>query len=143
MTTPTTRPRNRKATWQGSKWIRPERRLALYLRDGLACAYCGCGIEGGAQLSLDHLKPYSRGGGNESANLVTACTRCNSARGNRSVAAFARAVAEYLNEPDSASEIVARVRRFARRLPDVAGAREILTRRGTLTAAIRSAAKSR
>ena len=29
----------------GSKWIRPEKRMAIYLRDGLACVYCGEGVE--------------------------------------------------------------------------------------------------
>ena len=61
----------RKANWQGMNWIRQEKRLAIYLRDGMSCAYCGASVEGGAQLSLDHVKPHSRGGSNAAANLVT------------------------------------------------------------------------
>ena len=67
---------------QGSKWIRPEKRLAIYLRDGLACAYCGAKAEDGKPLSLDHLLPCSKGGGNHEGNLVTCCLKCNSRRGN-------------------------------------------------------------
>jgi len=38
---------------QGMNWIRKEKRLAIYLRDGLACGYCGQSIEDGAKLTLD------------------------------------------------------------------------------------------
>lgn len=31
----------RKADWQGMNWIRQDKRLAIYLRDGLACVWCG------------------------------------------------------------------------------------------------------
>ena len=35
----------------GRNWIRPEKRRALYLRDGLACVYCGDSLEDGARLT--------------------------------------------------------------------------------------------
>ena len=113
---------------QGMNWIRREKRLAIYLRDGLACAYCGEGIEDGAQLTLDHLRPNSKGGSNEPANLVTACRRCNTHRGVRPVRSFCRAVAEYTGR--SASEIERTVRRLTRRTIDVSAAREMIARRG-------------
>ena len=72
--------------WQGGKWIRNDRRLAIYLRDGLACVYCGQSVEeDGIVMTLDHLKPRSKGGKNEPTNLITACKTCNSSRGNRAV----------------------------------------------------------
>lgn len=73
---------NRRAPrkWQGMNWIRQEKRLAIYLRDGMACAYCGATIEGGATLSLDHLTPHVAGGSNHESNLITCCTLCNSQR---------------------------------------------------------------
>ena len=68
---------------QGSKWIRPEKRLAIYLRDGCACAYCGATVESANKpLSLDHLIPCSKGGGNHEGNLITCCLKCNSRRGD-------------------------------------------------------------
>jgi 5-methylcytosine-specific restriction endonuclease McrA len=90
---------DRKENWQGMNWCRQSTRLAIYLRDGLSCAYCGASVEDGAQLSLDHLTPVSKSEkpDNRPVNLVTACTRCNSARGNRPVAEFCKAVAEYLD----------------------------------------------
>lgn len=62
---------------QGHNWIRPEKRLAIYRRDGLACVYCR---RSGLALTLDHLTPRSQGGTNDATNLVTACVRCNSRR---------------------------------------------------------------
>jgi 5-methylcytosine-specific restriction endonuclease McrA len=68
----------------GSKWIRPVKRLAIYIRDGFACAYCGRDLRGAAkdQVTLDHLRCRVNGGSNEASNLVTACLRCNSQRGD-------------------------------------------------------------
>jgi 5-methylcytosine-specific restriction endonuclease McrA len=117
----------RQATWQGGKWITPKRRLAIYLRDGMACCYCGAKVEDGAQLSLDHLTPDSKGGGNESTNLVTCCKKCNSSRGNRPVATFAKAVAEYLNT--DAAAILRHVRNCSRRALPLDEAAELISRR--------------
>ena len=115
--------------WNGSKWIRPEKRLAIHLRDGLACVYCGATVEDGAILTLDHLRPRSRGGDNQAANLVTACKRCNSSRGNRTVAAFCRAVATYLDHGVTAEGIRRHVENCRRRKLDIRRAKEIIARR--------------
>jgi len=85
----------RQKSWSGMNWIRQEKRLAIYLRDGLACVYCGAALETGAQFSLDHLTPHSQGGNNQPTNLVTCCSRCNSSRRNRPIAEFAQATAGY------------------------------------------------
>lgn len=78
----------RKDSWQGSKWIRQDKRLAIMMRDGLHCLVCGKGVENGASLTLDHITPASvcsvpKNGQN---NLYTCCKLCNSSRGNRSLA---------------------------------------------------------
>ena len=112
-------------------WIRQDKRLAIYLRDGMACAYCGDSVENGARLSLDHLKPYSKGGNNHETNLVTCCTRCNSARGNRSVRAFCRSIAEYLDHDVEAKEIERHVRNASRRALPRDEAKEMIARRGS------------
>lgn len=59
---------------QFGNWIDPEERQRIYARDGYACRYCGS-VE---NLSLDHVKPVSRGGGDQPSNLVTCCRSCNS-----------------------------------------------------------------
>jgi len=66
----------------GSRWIRPEKRLAIYIRDGFQCAYCGRALKNApaAEVTLDHLVPRVAGGGNEATNLIIACRACNSSR---------------------------------------------------------------
>ena len=39
--------------------ISKPKRVALYLRDGLGCVYCGESVEDGANLTLDYLRPDS------------------------------------------------------------------------------------
>lgn len=48
-------------------------------RDGHSCQYCGSG----SQLTVDHVRPKSRGGRDTWENLVAACVRCNNRKGNR------------------------------------------------------------
>ena len=127
----------RKETWKGMNWIRQEKRLAIYLRDGLACAYCGSSVEEGVQLTLDHVKPHSKGGSNEATNLVTACSRCNSSRGDRPVATFARAVAGYLNHGVTANEIVRHIRNCTRRSLPRDEAKKMIARRGSAARVLR------
>jgi 5-methylcytosine-specific restriction endonuclease McrA len=79
----------RKEGWQGMNWIRQSSRLAIYLRDGMKCGYCAAGVEDGAQLTLDHLRPWSKGGSNAATNLITCCKQCNSSRGNKLLTDFA------------------------------------------------------
>lgn len=48
-------------------------------RDNYSCQYCGAV----KNLTLDHLLPRSRGGETNWQNLVTACMRCNTRKGDR------------------------------------------------------------
>ena len=134
--TTTEQPAIRKVKDQGMNWCRPSTRLAIYLRDGLACVYCGATVEDGVKLTLDHLQAYSNGGSNLASNLVTACGRCNSSRGNRPVASFCRAVAAYLNHGADPRVILAHVRSCARRTLPRDEARTLLSRRGTVAASL-------
>ena len=96
----------------GAKWIRRERRLAIYMRDGFACLYCGYGIDQGVTLCLDHFKPRSKGGSNHSSNLITSCMECNNRRQDRPVATFVRTLAEQ----EWYGDIEAEIRCVARRI---------------------------
>lgn len=102
---------------QGSKWIRPVKRLAIYLRDGLSCVYCGVGIEqdDSIRLSLDHITPRIKGGSNNESNLVTCCGRCNSSRGARTFRDFAVAAASYIDGGRTPEVIVATIERNRKR----------------------------
>ena len=75
---------------QGSKWIRADKRLAIYLRDRFTCIYCLRDLHGAEpfDVTLDHLKPCSKNGGNSEANLITACRSCNSSRQDKPLNRF-------------------------------------------------------
>jgi 5-methylcytosine-specific restriction endonuclease McrA len=45
----------------------------IFRRDGMRCLYCNSE----KNLTLDHVIPKSRGGGNTWENLATCCSRCN------------------------------------------------------------------
>jgi len=57
-------------------------RKNILMRDGYQCLYCGRKFPGG-ELELEHIIPKSRGGKAEWSNLVCACRRCNSRKGDR------------------------------------------------------------
>lgn len=117
-------------------WIRKEKRLAIYLRDGLACCYCGNGLEEDAKLTLDHLKAHSKGGSNEPTNLITCCCKCNSSRGNRSWKGFASKVAGYINHGVTPADIIGHISRTTKRGVDVKAAIALIARRGGFTNAL-------
>lgn len=54
-------------------------------RDQNQCQYCGT-IFKADKLTLDHVIPKSRGGGNTWTNLVTACKKCNQRKGSKTPA---------------------------------------------------------
>jgi len=124
--------------WQGMNWCRQEKRLAIYLRDGLACAYCAAGVEQGEALSLDHIICHTDGGTNHESNLVTCCGRCNSSRSDRTVEEFAAAVAGYVNHGVTAEEIIAHVQDCAGRDLKAAKveAKAMIARRGSAARAL-------
>ena len=72
-------------------WCRPEKRLAIYLRDRFTCLYCLTDLHGAdpRDITLDHLVPVSDGGTNDADNLVTACRACNCSRQDQPLTRFA------------------------------------------------------
>lgn len=56
-----------------------QRNRATLLADEPPCHWCGQ-----PATTADHITPRSHGGGHDLGNLVPACGRCNTARGNRS-----------------------------------------------------------
>lgn len=59
--------------------VPPVNRREVLRRDKHACQYCGST----KQLTLDHVIPRSKGGKHTWDNVVTACERCNSRKGDR------------------------------------------------------------
>lgn len=60
----------------------PYNRLNLFVRDRGACVYCGTRLAMD-ELTVDHVKPRSRGGKTSFANLVAACAPCNTLKRDR------------------------------------------------------------
>lgn len=54
-------------------------RLKIYERDGHQCLRC----ETKKNLTIDHIKPLSKGGTNDLNNLQTLCKSCNLKKGSR------------------------------------------------------------
>ena len=120
-------------------WITPHKRLAIYLRDGFACCYCGLAIEDGVRLTLDHLRPHASGGSNKETNLVTCCHTCNSSRGARSWKLFAAKVAGYVNHGVTDAQIIAHIDTTRRRKLDPAAAKAMIDARGGFSSALAAA----
>jgi hypothetical protein len=108
----------------GHNWIWPARRHAIYARDGHACVYCGKGRSDPdvAYLTIDHLVAHDAGGSNASANLVTACDRCNSRRQHKTLRAWLADLRERGVDVEAARR---RIRRARRRKVDLALGRRL------------------
>ena len=63
----------------------PLNRRNIYHRDANTCQYCGRKFPT-SELSLDHVIPRSRGGGDTWENLVCACTNCNARKADKTPA---------------------------------------------------------
>jgi 5-methylcytosine-specific restriction endonuclease McrA len=95
--TPETSDRPRRCNRMG-KPQRLYKRKALLKRDGTACCWCGADIPENL-LTIEHLKPLSRGGNNHMDNLALACRPCNQRRGR---SAGLRTLVEVCDEPKEA-----------------------------------------
>ena len=116
---PSLKPNGKRLNGKGGGWITASRRLALYLRDGFLCSYCGRDLHDAAprEVTLDHLTPQCQGGGHANGNLITACLSCNSRRQHQPWYKYAPAGA------------VERILRNRRRVPNVRLARDLIRAR--------------
>jgi hypothetical protein len=63
-------------------------RVAILVRDGGVCVYCGADYTKGAVLEADHVVARSRKGSDDPSNLVTACEACNLDKAHMSLAIY-------------------------------------------------------
>ncbi|MBL4854470.1 MAG: HNH endonuclease [Robiginitomaculum sp.] len=82
-------------------------RFNLFLRDGFACVYCGCGKE----LTFDHVIPRRLGGKTSWDNIVAACSNCNLKKGGRMLRKAGMAMMRQPTQP-SIYELQSQGRRF-------------------------------
>jgi len=64
--------------YQNFRITRPSRSM-IYKRDRNKCQYCGAT----KKLTIDHVIPRSKGGGDTWENMVVACSSCNIKKGDK------------------------------------------------------------
>lgn len=69
--------------------ISGEMQQRVWVRDGCECIFCGAKM-GKTLLTVDHWIPLELGGANDETNYVTACRRCNKAKGALAPEEFCR-----------------------------------------------------
>ncbi|MGI2907442.1 HNH endonuclease [Tolypothrix sp. VBCCA 56010] len=67
-----------------SRYIPASVRVSALHTDGYKCVFCGRTTQQ-AQLEVDHILPFSKGGSNDISNLQTLCLNCNRGKGARSL----------------------------------------------------------
>jgi hypothetical protein len=88
--------------YNGQKWIRNEKRCAIYARGSFKCAYC----LKRARLCLDHVNPR---GGNGDDNLAPSCWDCNGEKGTMSLEEWLASRAARGEPLDALAEVRQRV----------------------------------
>lgn len=58
-------------------------RYKVFERDKSRCRICGCSVEDGVTLEVDHIVPVSKGGSNDIENLQTLCFECNRGKSDK------------------------------------------------------------
>jgi len=67
--------------------IAKTKKQAIFARYGGHCAYCGKPMQR-KNMTVDHLVPQSRGGGNNIENLMPSCRSCNGLKAADSLEVF-------------------------------------------------------
>jgi len=57
-------------------------KYGVFSRDHFTCLYCGC-QPGVKNLTIDHVVPRCKGGKTDWTNVVAACSKCNSRKGDK------------------------------------------------------------
>ena len=100
-------------------------RLAVLLRDGGSCSYCGKGWGLGVAIHVDHLLPRAWQGKDVPENLAAACEDCNTLKGTCDLEAFA-GMLERHGRIASAAALIASVRARAAKPLDLPAAARLL-----------------
>ena len=77
-----TKKSKKKALTRRSRYIPAATRVDVLRRDNHRCVYCGVSAKK-AELEIDHIIPFSKGGSNVMSNLQTLCSDCNKGKSNR------------------------------------------------------------
>lgn len=89
-------------------------RWSVFKRDGYACVLCSKDSD----LTIDHLLPQSKDGGDEEANLQTLCRSCNSVKGASGIANVVNVVRLNSLAFEQVMKILDRIDRICGVIPD-------------------------
>ena len=70
--------------------VNPQVRLNVIRSANFSCYFCGTGGSRNNFLTVDHINPKASGGTNKRDNLVCACKKCNTKKGNMSLKKFVK-----------------------------------------------------
>lgn len=122
-------------------WLPQWRRLAIYLRDGLQCCWCGLTLEDGIKLTLDHATPRAAGGSNASSNLFTCCLTCNAKRRDSDLVSFALQMShEWFCNEVMPENILSHIVEQLHKPIDAAHTKALLRERGNFSTTLKSLA---
>lgn len=76
-----------KPMYEKGRYVNRSQRERIIRRDNQRCFYCGIDVPFD-EIEVDHKLPKSRGGADTDDNLVTACRRCNQAKGTMTATEF-------------------------------------------------------
>ena len=73
--------RGKRYRYQRYRGISRTKRKYIFIRDNYTCLCCGSK----RRLTIDHIIPWSKGGGGERKNLQTLCESCNLEKGDKTI----------------------------------------------------------
>jgi 5-methylcytosine-specific restriction endonuclease McrA len=92
------------------KQISKRIRFDIFKRDLFTCQYCGA-VPPSVVLHIDHIIPVSKGGTNDSDNLITSCSSCNSGKSAELLSTVPKSL---LDRAEEIKEHEAQIRAYAR-----------------------------
>ena len=90
-------------------------RVNIYGRDNYRCQFCG-DKKSINELTYDHVVPRAQGGKTNWLNIVTACTKCNTKKGNRTPREAGMALLKQPVQPAATPTLIVTVSRES--MPD-------------------------
>lgn len=90
-------------------------RFEVFKRDGFCCSYCGK-TPPDALLEIDHIKPSSKGGGDDLCNLITACFDCNRGKSNIELTKIPSKMSENLEVLQEKESQIKAYQRFVKKI---------------------------
>lgn len=80
----------------------------VYQRDNYQCQYC-TGFFPKGELTLDHVMPLSRGGPKNWENIVTACSKCNLKKGDKTPGEMGWSILNPPKKPGYSPKMILRI----------------------------------